>query len=67
MSAAQDFGLENALNVIDYCLYGIHDLPDNGRIEYAHRQMIAMQYPQLVSALLDVMNRTASRNGGAKK
>lgn len=67
MKTNRDFGLQEALDIIDRSLYGIHELPENGRIEYAHRQMIAMQYPQLVSALLDVMNRPLSSIGRVLK
>lgn len=67
MKTLHDYGLGEAIEIIDRSLYGTHELPESGRLEYAHRQMIVMQHINLVSVLLDVMNRPISRVGRVKK
>ncbi len=59
MSYPDDFGLGNAINAISRCLYGVQNVPTtaDGELQFAHRQMIAVQHPHLVAALIEAQAR----------
>ena len=62
-SVSIESALDNALTAISRTLYGVQGVPKtpSGQLEYAHRQMIAMQYPHLVAALLHLQSERVGR------
>lgn len=62
-AVSMEMALDNALAAISRSLYGVQDVPKtpSGQLEYAHRQMIAMQYPHLVAALLRLQSGSVGR------
>ena len=67
VSCPDDFGLGNAIDAISRCLYGVQNVPTtpDGELAFAHRQMIAVQHPYLVAALIEV--QVQYYRGGLKR
>lgn len=62
-----DFGFRRAIEIIYESLHGDAPVPRmaSGRLAPVARQMIALQHPQLIAALIEAQSRSNTTAGGA--